>query len=67
MALKSELMTYLGYKSGTKGMKFVRSSNTIFMASTAVKEGVDVLEVPKIGHPVTTEEVSVKQGNNRNG
>ena len=35
MALKSELMTYLGYKPGTKGMKFMRSSNTIFMASTA--------------------------------
>jgi len=35
MAPKSELMTYLGYKPGTKGMKFMRSSNTIFMASTA--------------------------------
>jgi len=35
MALKSELMTYLGYKPGTKGMKFMRSSNMIFMASTA--------------------------------
>jgi len=34
MVPKSELMTYLGYKPGTKGMKFMRSSNTIFMAST---------------------------------
>jgi len=34
MALKSELMTYLGYEPGTKGMKFMRSSNMIFMAST---------------------------------
>jgi len=31
-----------------------------------VGEGVDVLEVPIIGHPVTTEEVSVKQKINRN-
>ena len=34
MAPKSELMTYLGYEPGTKGMKFMRSSNMIFMAST---------------------------------
>jgi len=34
MAPKSELMTYLRYEPGTKGMKFMRSSNTIFMAST---------------------------------
>ena len=31
-----------------------------------VEEGVDVLEVPIIGHPVTTMEVSVKWGDNRN-
>jgi len=31
-----------------------------------VGEGVDVLEVPIIGHPVTTMEVSVKWGDNRN-
>jgi len=29
---------------------------------TVVEEGVDVLEVPIKGHPVTTEEVSVKWG-----
>jgi len=33
---------------------------------TGVEEGVDVLKVPIIGHPVTTEEVSVKQRINRN-
>jgi len=32
----------------------------------AVEEGVDVLEVPIEGRPVTTEEVSVKRGINRN-
>jgi len=32
----------------------------------SVKEGVDVLEVPIKGHPVTTEEVSVKWGNKGN-
>jgi len=31
-----------------------------------VKERVDVLEVPIIGHPVTTMEVSEKWGINRN-
>ena len=35
--------------------------------ASIVEEGVDVLEVPRIGCPVTTEEVSVKRRNNRNG
>jgi len=34
--------------------------------TTNVKEGVDVLKVPIIGLPVTTEEVSVKRRINRN-
>jgi len=31
-----------------------------------VREGVEVLKVPIKGHPITTEEVSEKQGNKRN-
>ena len=29
---------------------------------TGVEEGLGVLEVPKIGHPITTDEVSVQTG-----
>jgi len=40
---------------------------TQYGTGTGVKEGVDVLEVPIKGCPVTTKEVSVKWGINRNG
>ena len=47
----------------------IHHDNTLaseYYAMDDVEEGVDVLKVPIKGHPVTTMEVSVKRGINRN-